>query len=151
LHASTIVDATPEQVWDVLKDQTRMRRWSPETFAQAFFPRRLSHNQVSLNLNKRGWFVWPTVSRYVDVARPRRLAFHVYGPAARWTYRIDPEEAGTRLSLRRDLVGGRRSLVSKVVATLALGGIEGHDVELQDGMERTLAAIARDVEAHARR
>ncbi|GAA3533058.1 hypothetical protein AFL01nite_18840 [Aeromicrobium flavum] len=134
-------------MWDVLQDQTRMRRWSPETWAQLFYPRRLSHNQVSLNLNKRGWFVWPTVSRYVDVARPQRLAFHVYGPAARWSYRLDPEGDGTRLTLRRDLAGGRRTLLSRVVATLALGGIAGHDEELREGMSHTLAAISAEVRA----
>ena len=127
-----------------------MRRWSPETLVQVFLPRRLSHNQLSLNLNRRGRFVWPTASRYVDVARPRRLAFQVYGPGARWSYRLEPEAGGTRLSLRRDLNGGRRTLLSRVVATLALGGIEGHDVELQAGMEQTLAAIKRDAELHAR-
>lgn len=143
--------ATPDQVWDVLKDQRRMRHWSPETLVQLFFPRRLAHQQLSLNLNRRKGFVWPTVSRYVDVARPHRLAFQVYGPAARWSYRLEPEAHGTRLSLRRDLDGGRRSLVSRVVATFALGGIEEHDVELAAGMERTLAAIGREAEAHARR
>nr|WP_269456877.1 SRPBCC family protein [Aeromicrobium choanae] len=143
-----LVAGPPEKVWDVLKDQRRMRRWSPETWRQFFYPRRLSHNQVSLNLNKRKAFVWPTVSRYVDVVRPQRLAFQVYGPAARWSYRLDPEDGGTRLTLRRDLAGGRRSLVSRLVATLALGGIESHDEELLAGMDRTLAAISAEVDAH---
>ncbi len=127
-----------------------MRHWSPETLVQLFFPRRLSHQQVSVNLNRRKGFVWPTVSRYVDVARPHRLAFWVYGPAARWSYALEPEGSGTRLSLRRDLGGGRRSLVSRVVATLALGGVESHDEELLAGMQRTLTAIGHDAEVHAR-
>lgn len=126
-----------------------MRRWSPETWRQFFYPRRLSHNQLSLNLNRRKVFVWPTVSRYVEVVRPQRLAFQVYGPAARWSYRLDPVDGGTRLTLRRDLDGGRRSLLSRVVATLALGGIDGHDVELLAGMDRTLEGISRDAEVHA--
>jgi hypothetical protein len=91
--------------------------------------------------------VWPTLSRYVDVARPHRLAFQVYGPGARWSYRLDAEGGGTRLTLRRDLAGGRRTRLSRVVATLALGGIQGHDGELLDGMDRTLAAISADVGA----
>ena len=128
-----------------------MRRWSPETLVQVFFPRRLARHQLSLNLNRRGWFVWPTASRYVDVTPPQRLAFQVYGPAARWSYRLEPEAGGTRLSLRRHLAGGRRSLLSRIVATLALGGIEGHDVELRDGMERTLEAIRHEVETRAPR
>lgn len=147
LERSIHIDAPPRVVWDVLKDQTSMRRWSPETWRQFFYPRTLSHGQVSLNLNRRKGFVWPTASRYVDVARPHRLAFYVYGAGARWSYRLDPHGDGTRLSLRRDLKGGRRTLLSRVVATLALGGIVGHDTELASGMERTLAAIEADVEA----
>ena len=38
-----------------------------------------------------------------------------------------------------------------VVATLALGGVEGHDVELREGMDRTLEAIKREIEQPARR
>lgn len=151
LEASIHVAASPEAVWEVLRDQRRMRHWSPETLRQWFYPRRLSHGTVSLNLNRRRWFVWPTISRYVDVVRPARLAFYVYGPAARWSYRLDPHEDGTLLSLRRDLRGGRPSLLSRIVATLALGGVEGHDVELREGMGRTLEAIKREIEQPARR
>ena len=122
-----------------------MRRWSPETWVQVFYPRRLARNQLSLNLNKRRGFVWPTASRYVEVVPGERLAFQVYGPGARWSYRLDPQNGGTLLTLRRDLAGGRRTLVSRLVATLALGGIEGHDAELLDGMDRTLAAISAEV------
>lgn len=148
LEVSAFVAATPDQVWDVLKDQDRMRAWSPETMYQFFYPRRLSHGQISINLNRRAWFIWPTASRYVDVARPHRLAFFVYGPAARWSYRLTPEGNGTRLTLRRDLKGGRRSLLSKIIATLALGGIEGHDDELLEGMRRTVRAIGAEVDAY---
>ena len=148
LETSVFVAATPDKVWDVLKDQTRMRAWSPETLTQFFYPRRLSHGQISINLNRRKWFIWPTASRYVDVARPHRLAFFVYGPAARWSYRLDPEGIGTRLTLRRDLKRGRRTLLSRIVATLALGGITEHDDELLDGMDRTLRAIGAEVDAY---
>ena len=124
-----------------------MSRWSPETWAQLFLPRRLAQGQLSVNLNRRKAFVWPTLSRYVDVTAPESLAFRVYGPGARWSYRLEPQDGGTRLVLRRDLIGGRRTLVSRVIATLALGGIEEHDVELLAGMDRTLAAISADVAA----
>lgn len=149
LETSVFVAASPDQVWEVLKDQTRMRAWSPETLRQFFYPRRLSHGQISINLNRRKWFVWPTASRYVDVARPHRLAFFVYGPAARWSYGLSPEGTGTRLTLRRDLKRGRRSLLSRIVATLALGGIQSHDDELLEGMNRTLRAISAEVDTYA--
>ncbi|WP_283251517.1 SRPBCC family protein [Aeromicrobium duanguangcaii] len=147
MQASTFIAAPVDRVWDVLQDQRRMRRWSPETWAQLFLPRRLAPNQLSLNLNQRKAFVWPTLSRYVEVAAPERLAFRVYGPGALWSYRLEPQDGGTRLVVRRDLIGGRRTLLSRVVATLALGGIDEHDDELVAGMDRTLAAIASDVAA----
>lgn len=37
-------------------------------------------------------------------------------------------------------------MLSKVTATIALGGIEGHDVELLDGMNKTLARIKVEAE-----
>lgn len=148
LETSTLVEAPAEAVWDILKDQRRMRIWSPETLKQWFYPKRLSHGQISINLNRRKFFVWPTFSRYVDVARPFRLAFHVYGPAARWSYRLVAEDGGTRVWLRRDLKNGHATWLSIIVATLALGGSKAHDVELLEGMERTLAAIRQESESH---
>lgn len=147
LEASVIVQAPAEAVWAVLKDQRRMKVWSPETMAQWFWPRRLARGQLSLNLNRRGFFVWPTLSRYVDVVPEQQLAFHVYGPAARWGYTLTRQGSATRLSLRRDLARGRPTVLSRIVATLALGGIHGHDVELLEGMESTLAAIAAEAQA----
>lgn len=147
LEVTAHVAAPPQAVWDVLKQQRRMKAWSPETWHQWFYPHQLSHGQISVNLNRRGWFVWPTFSRYVDVARPHRLAFHVYGPAARWGYRLDAEGNGTRITLRRDLKNGRPSWATIVLATLALGGPASHDVELVAGMERTLERIRAEVEA----
>ncbi|WP_230081466.1 SRPBCC family protein [Aeromicrobium senzhongii] len=145
LETSTFIPAPAERVWEVLQDQRRMRRWSPETWAQLFLPRRLAPGQLSVNLNKRKAFIWPTLSRYVAVEPPELLAFRVYGPGARWSYRLEPQDGGTRLVLRRDLLGGRRTLISRVIATLALGGIEEHDDELVVGMDRTLDAISADV------
>ena len=47
---------------------------------------------------------------------------------------------------RRELKNGKRSILSRVTAAAALGGIDQHDVELKAGMETTLARIKAEAE-----
>lgn len=140
------INAPVHRVWDLLICQDRMRKWSPETFAQLFIPRRIKRNTFSLNLNRRKNFFWPTVSVYVEVTANRRLSFYVFGPAATWTYELDDLGGTTQLTLRRDLRNERPSWVTIIVAGLALGGARNHDSELIAGMRTTLEGIRADLE-----
>ncbi|TSD63559.1 SRPBCC family protein [Aeromicrobium piscarium] len=146
LEAERTIAATPAQVWSVLVDAARMRELSRETVAQVFVPRRLRRGTWSLNLNRSGWFVWPTVSRYARVVPRRRLSFYVFGPSAWWTYDLEAVEGGTAVRLRRDLSGGRSSWLSIVVAGVGLGGAPAHDRALASDMRETLDGLARVVE-----
>lgn len=148
LEAAVEIDASPVAVWDVLYDQRRMNEWSPETYKQAFIGSPLKAGTLSLNLNKRKAAVWPTLSRYREVVPARRLAFHVYGPAAVWSYDLEPTESGgTRVVERRRLVNDRAAIASVVTATLMLGGAESHDREILEGMHTTLQRLKAEVES----
>ncbi|OUZ11718.1 hypothetical protein BHE97_04235 [Aeromicrobium sp. PE09-221] len=146
LEAERTIAAGPAQVWSVLVDAARMRELSRETVAQVFVPRRLRRGTWSLNLNRSGWFVWPTVSRYVRVVPRRRLCFYVFGPAAWWTYDLEPVDGGTAVRLRRDLSGGRSAWLSIIIAGIGLGGAPAHDRALARDMVDTLEGLARAVE-----
>jgi len=146
IEASIHIDAPPARVWQIVSDQRRMNEFSPETFRQKFFGDEIGLGTRSINLNKRKGFFWPTASRITEFVPEKRLAFRVYGPGDVWSYDLEPEGAGTRVVERRELVGGRRTIASKLTAALALGGIEEHDVELVAGMETTLARIKAEAE-----
>jgi uncharacterized protein YndB with AHSA1/START domain len=146
IEASIHIDAPPARVWQIVSDQRRMNEWSPETFRQKFFGNEVGLGTRSLNLNKRKGFFWPTASRVTEFVPEKRLAFRVYGPGDVWSYDLEPNGAGTTVTERRELLGGRRTLISKITAALALGGIDEHDVELVAGMETTLARIKAEAE-----
>ena len=147
IEASVEIDASPADVWRIVSDQRRMNEWSPETFKQKFFGSPIGLGTRSINLNKRKGFVWPTASKITEFVPEKKIAFYVYGPAALWSYELEPTQTGTKVIERRALKGGKRSVLSKVTAKVALGGIEGHDVELVDGMQKTLERIKDEAEA----
>ena len=146
LEASIHVDAPPARVWEIVSDQRRMNEFSPETYRQKFFGDEIRQGTVSINLNKRKGFFWPSASRITVFERERRLAFYVYGPADTWSYDLEPSGDGTLVTERRELKNGKRSFLSKVTARVALGGIDSHDVELKAGMETTLSRIKAEAE-----
>ncbi len=146
LEATIHIDASPARVWEIVSDQRRMNEWSPETYRQKFFGDEIGRGTVSINLNKRKGFFWPSASRITEFVPERRIAFYVYGPADTWSYELEPAGEGTLVTERRELKGGKRSILSKVTARFALGGVDSHDVELKAGMETTLARIKAEVE-----
>lgn len=147
LEAERHIAAPPERVWSLLIRPELMREWSRETTWQVFLPRRLRRGTWSFNLNRSGWFVWPTLSRYARVVPRRRLCFYVFGPSAWWTYDLEPSGGGTAVRLRRDLSGERSSWISIVVAAIGLGGAPAHDRRLAVDMRRTLEALAAEAAA----
>jgi uncharacterized protein YndB with AHSA1/START domain len=145
IEASIRIDAPPARVWEIVSDQRRMNEWSPEVYRQKFFGE-IGLGTRSINLNKRKGFFWPSASKITEFVPEKRLAFYVIGPADTWSYDLAPNGDGTLVTERRELKGGRRSILSKLTAAIALGGIEEHDVELVAGMETTLARIKAEAE-----
>jgi uncharacterized protein YndB with AHSA1/START domain len=149
IEASIRIDAPPARVWQIVSDQRRMNQFSPETFRQKFFGDEIGLGTRSINLNKRKGFLWPTASLITEFVPEKRLEFYVYLSGTIWSYDLEPFDGGTTVTERREVKGGRRTVLSKLTATLALGGIAEHDVELQAGIETTLARIKAEAEATA--
>jgi uncharacterized protein YndB with AHSA1/START domain len=146
LEASIHVDAPPARVWEIVSDQRRMNEWSPETFRQMFFGDEIGLGTRSININKRKGFFWPTASRITEFVPEKRIAFYVTGSSTFWSFDLAQDAGGTVVTERRELKGGKRSILSKLTATAALGGIAEHDVELKAGMETTLSRIKAEAE-----
>lgn len=147
IEATIEIEAPPTAVWALIADQRRMNEWSPELLWQKFSSDDVAAGTRSINLNKRKGFVWPTFSKITEFVPEKKLAFYVMGPGAFWSYELEPTASGTKVTERRELKGGKRTLASKVTASAALGGIAEHDAELIAGMNTTLERIKAEVES----
>ena len=101
-EASIEIQASPEAVYNLVSDLPRMGEWSPENIGGEWQgggsgkvgDRYIGHNRTA----ERAWSV-PVMVTIADrgrcfefVTRPDE------GPYVRWTYRLEPRGAGTRVS-----------------------------------------------------
>ena len=142
--ATVEVAATPESVWEVVSDVTRMSEWSPECRKVVILgsPKQGVGTKL-LGLNRRGLAVWPTTSKVVRFEPGKAIAWKTRESGATWTYELSPTASGTSLTGRRDLP--RFSTPTKLLAPV-IGGAVGHDQELAEGIRTTLERIKETVE-----
>jgi uncharacterized protein YndB with AHSA1/START domain len=147
LRAETTIAATPAQVWATLTDLDKMPEWSPELVKMV--PLKgggLREGQWYAGINRRKYVVWPTRNVVVTVEPERTLAWDTTSSGARWIFELQPDGDGTHVVHRRP-VPKSLTLLSKIVAPLALGGTPEHADELEAGMATTLARLKTAVEA----
>lgn len=144
ISASVDVAASPESVWEVVSDVRRMSEWSPECRRIVVLgsPKE-GVGMTFLGVNRRGWAMWPTTSEVVRYEPARAVAWRTRESGATWTYELTPTGSGTTLTGRRDLP--TYTLGTTVMAPL-IGGAQGHDEELADGIRTTLERIRTTVE-----
>lgn len=144
ISASVDVAARPESVWEVVSDVRRMSEWSPECRRIVVLgsPKE-GVGTTFLGVNRRGWAMWPTTSKVVRFEPARAVAWRTRESGATWTYELTPTGSGTTLTGRRDLPA--YTLGTTVMAPL-IGGAQGHDEELADGIRTTLERIRTTVE-----
>lgn len=149
LEASVDVDASPARAWAAVSDVAAMRRRSPELVGM-WVVGRPRVGALTINLNRRKGFVWPTTSR-ITRWKPAShddghgaFAFHVWPTDVEWSYETVPNGTGTTIVERRTAVVDPSATV-RLTARLALGGQDSHDQELVAGMHRTLAALKAEL------
>jgi hypothetical protein len=146
LEESIDVEATPERVWSLVTDLPRMARWSPQvvrTVVRGDGPVRLGTR--ALNLNRKGLLMWPTRSKVVRFEPHRDFAIRIKDNYTVWSFALEPTAGGTRLVQRREAPDGT-STISDTLVRRVLGGQEGFQAELREGMRRTLRGIKADAE-----
>ena len=97
------MDATPQQVWDVVSDITRTGEWSPETF-EARWTRGSTGPEVGayfkghVRRSGRGPVVYWSLCQVTDCDPGREFGFVVMGPGDKkinnWHYVIEPGASG---------------------------------------------------------
>jgi hypothetical protein len=145
-ETSVVVDATPDEVWALVGDITRMGDWSPECTGGAW--RGGATGPVLgarfVGFNRHGRIRWRTHCRVIESVPGKAFAFSVLESAMTWGFRIEPVEGGTQLTEWRERTGALA-----VPAKLFAGtGLLGRDREgmMVDGMARTLERMKARLE-----
>ena len=152
MHDSVTVhmQATPDQVWDLVSDVTRIGSYSPETFEAEWLdgatgPAVGAKFRGHVKRNGRGPVYWTTcvVSTCVPGAE---FGFDVLTgnkPTNTWTYRMEAADGGSDVTESFRLAD---TLALKIYWAL-LGWARGKTN--RDGMRTTLEAIRAEVERPA--
>lgn len=147
LEASVHIDALPDEVWRVVSDVRRTGKWSPECRKVMVWGRGPVRRGTRITgINRRRLMVWPTTSRVHLYDEGRAIGWTVFENRARWSYELEREGEGTRLTERRETPNGMTRFAT-VFADALLGGADGHSDELLEGMQTSLERIKALVEA----
>lgn len=144
-EVSTEIGATPDQVYALVSDITRMGEWSPEcvhcSWTKGATGATVGARFKARNKGGRGpaWFNTPTVT----VAEPgREFAFNRKGLAIgsyTWRYTMQPTPNGTRLTESFDAERPLGPVMSWI--TEKWTGSNDRDADLHRGMTTTLDRI----------
>jgi hypothetical protein len=145
-EAQVVVDAPPDRVYAVVADVTRMGEWSPETtkcewLDGATGPAVGARFKGS---NKRGVARWSTKPTVVVADPGREFAFEV-DTDVRWTYRLEAEGTGTKITESFEMLRDIRWYYA--FAERWLMRITDRRADLERGMAETLQRIKQVVEA----
>ncbi|MET9350276.1 SRPBCC family protein [Streptomyces termitum] len=147
------IAASPETVWDLVSDVTRMGDWSPECRRCAWRGEERGVGARFTGHNRRGRVRWVTSNTVEEWERGRAFAFRTTTNGVRWGYRMEPDGAGgTLLTERWDVTGqntGQRKRTASF-AKMMLGGYENHTEELRQGIHTTLERIKAAAELQER-
>ncbi len=149
VSVSRTIAASPEAVWALISDVTRMGEWSPETTG-ARWVGGATGPAVGARFkgsNRNGARRWSTTCKVVAAEPGRSFAFDAQvGPLvlSRWGYELAPTDDGgcTATETWHD----RRDPVSKLFSPL-VSGVKDRVEHNGAGMAATLEALAAAAEA----
>lgn len=149
-EVSVETTATPETVYALVSDITRMGEWSPEcvrcSWAKGSTGPAVGARFKAINKGGRGpaWFNTPTVT----VAEPgREFAFNRSGPGIgsyTWRYLIEPTATGTRITESFDAERHLWPVMTWI--TEKWTGSADRDADLHRGMTETLTRLKAEAE-----
>ena len=143
IAATVEIGASPDEVWQVVSDLRRMPEFSPE-LRKAFVIGRPGIGANIIGINRRKAVVWPTTSKVVRWEPGQAVAWKTRESGATWVYELEPTATGTSVTGRRVL---SKFTIGTALLGPAIGGAQGHDAELAEGIRTTLERIRSTVEA----
>jgi uncharacterized protein YndB with AHSA1/START domain len=143
---STSVAASPEAVYDLVADVTRMGDWSPECHRCEWQGRPGEVGSRFKGSNKRGLLLrWSTTAEVSTAERGREFAFHTLAGdkvSTRWIYRFEPDGDGTRVTETFESV-----FTPPLIAFAERTLLRNRQQQLEAGMAKTLARLKAVAEA----
>lgn len=169
ISASTTVNAPASKVWQRVTDLSAMGKRSPQCKKMILLPRRKSSTgaggsagagasgsagaapapgTVTINFNRQGILWWPTWAVVTEVEPEKVFEFRIPLNGTRWRFELTPTSDGSQtvLTEKRLAPGGKTSLISRVLVAVVLGGEEKFEASLQEGIQQTIRALAREAE-----
>lgn len=144
LKASIDIAAPPEKVWAIVSDLKRMGEWSPQC-RKMRVSGPVDVGTKTMNLNQKGWRVWPTTSKVIRFEPNSEIAFRINENRTIWSYELSGSGETTTVTERRQAPNGTTK-VSQFLIKYLMGGTEPFEKELAEGMNATLARIKREAE-----
>ncbi len=147
-HAESIVIArSPEDLYDMVSDVTRMGEWSPVCKAcwwdEGSGPEAGAWFTGRNELPER---TWETRSQVVAAERGREFAFTVGGKFVRWGYVFVPVEGGTEVTESWQFLPDGVAMFKERYGDDAQAQIDNRSEAAQSGIPATLAAIKKAAE-----
>lgn len=136
------ISASPDELYDIVSDITKMGRLSPECTGGRWLGKASGPKAGAtfVGFNKRGWARWATLNKVVAAERGKEFAFHTTANGTKWSYQFEASEDGTLVTESRAPFKPKPG-AAKLVTNLFLGGSESHDVEMIEGMAKTLERL----------
>lgn len=112
---------------------------------------------VTINVNRQGILWWPTWAVVTEVEPEKVFEFKIPLNGTRWRFELTPTADGSQttptadgsqtvLTEKRLAPGGKTSLISRVLVAVVLGVEEKFEASLQEGIQQTIRALAREAE-----
>jgi polyketide cyclase/dehydrase/lipid transport protein len=145
---SVIVARSPDDLYAMVSDVTRMGDWSPVCKAcwwdEGDGPRVGAWFTGRNELPER---TWETRSEVVAAERGHEFAFVVHGTIARWGYTFAPVDGGTELTESWEFLPSGMELFGELFGDDAPAQIADRVEKAKTRIPETLAAIKRAAEA----
>jgi uncharacterized protein YndB with AHSA1/START domain len=142
------IAASPDTLWAMVSDVTRMCEWSPET-TKVEWQKGATVAVVGATFkgtNQNGGKSWSTGATVTAADPGRRFAFLVaVGPikVADWSYEFEPSDTGCRVT---ETWTDRRNGLTKALGK-PLSGVADRAEHNRSGMEQTLDRLAAVAES----
>lgn len=146
---SRMVDAPAAVLWELIRDLERMGEWSPENLGGAWISG--APGQVGSRFkgrNRRGRATWSTTAEVVASEPGRIFAFGVGRPDrfdTIWRYELTPSADG-RTEVQESFTLRRPPGPLSRLLTRVTTGVTDRNADLEQGMRRTLDALAAHAE-----
>jgi len=145
---SVVVARSPEDLYDMVSDVTRMGEWSPVCttcwWEDGQGPRPGAWFTGRNELPER---VWETRSQVVTADRGREFAFVVGGSWVRWGYTFTPVDGGTQVTESWEFLPDGITRFHNRFGADAPAQIADRALAARDGIPATLAALKRSAES----